>query len=151
MSQLNGKDLFDKTQVFDSVVYSDASQFGYGGYVVSDMQNLVSQRQWSADEKGKSSTWQEPRAVYYMLTSIGHIRTGHKVQWYTDNQNVTCIIDRGSREPDLQTLAEEIVNLCNNHRVSVIPVWVPQDNNQLADYLSKLTDVDDWGIHSDIF
>ena len=29
VSQLNGRDLFDKTQVFDSVVYSDASQLGY--------------------------------------------------------------------------------------------------------------------------
>ena len=64
---------------------------------------------------------------------------------------MTRIIDRGSTKPDLQTLAEEIVNLCNNLRVSVIPVWVPRDNNQLADYLSKLTDFDDWGIHSDIF
>ena len=59
-----------------------------------------------------------------MLSSIRHILTGHKVQWYTDNQNVTRTIDRGSTKPDLQTLAEEIVNLCNNHRVSVIPVWV---------------------------
>ena len=151
VSQLNGRDLFDKTQVFDSVVYSDASQLGYGGYVISDKQNLVCQGQWSLDEKRKSSTWRELRAVYYMLSSVGHILTGHKVQWYTDNQNVTHIIDRGSTKPDLQTLAEEIVNLCNNHRVSVIPVWVPRDNNQLADYLSKLTDVDDWGIHSDIF
>ena len=57
---------------------------------------------------------------------------------------MTRIINRGSTKPDLQTLAEEIVNLCNNHRVSVIPVWVPRDNNQLADYLSKLTDFDDW-------
>ena len=86
-----------------------------------------------------------------MLSSVGHIITRHKVQWYTDNQNVTRIIDRGSTKPDLQTLAEEIVNLCNNHRVSIIPVWVPRDNNQLADYLTKLTDVDDWAIHSDTF
>ena len=133
---------------WDSFI-SDASQLGYGGYFISDKQNLVCQGQWSADEKGKSSTWRELRAVYYMLLSTGHILTGHKVQWYTDNQNVTCIINRGSAKHDLQTLAEEIVNLCNNHRVSVIPVWVPQDN-QLSDYLSKLTDVDDWGIHSDI-
>ena len=59
MSQLNGRDLFDKTQVFDSVVYSDASQLGYGGYVISDKQNLVCQGQWSTDAKRKSSTWRE--------------------------------------------------------------------------------------------
>ena len=151
VSQLNGRDLFDKAQVFDSVVYSDLSQLGYGGYVISNKQSLVCQGQWSVDEKRNISTWRELRAVCYMLSSAGHIFTGHKVQWYTDNQNVTRIIDRGSTKPDLQTLAEEIVNLRNNHRASVIPVWVPRDNNQLADYLSKFTDVDDWGVHSNIF
>ena len=110
MSQLNGRDLFDKAQVFDSVVCSDPSQLGYAGYVISNTQNLACQGQWSVDEKRKSSTWQELRAVYYMLSSVGHIFTGHKVQWYTDNQNVTRIIDRSSTKPDLQTLAEEIVN-----------------------------------------
>ena len=35
--------------------------------------------------------------------------------------------------------------------VVVVPVWVPQEQNQLADYLSKLTDVDDWGISPDFF
>ena len=151
VSQLNGRDLFDKTQVFDSVVYLEASQLGYGGYVISDKQNLACKGQWSVDEKRKSSTWRELRAVYFMLSSIGHILTGHKVQWYTDNQKVTRIINRGSTKPDLQTLAEEIVHLCNHHRVSVIPVWVPRDNNHFADYLSKLTDVNDWCIHSDIY
>ena len=86
-----------------------------------------------------------------MLSSIAHILTGHKVQWYTDNQNGTRIINRGSTKPDLQTFAEEIVDLYNNHRLSVIPVRVPRDKNQLADYLSKLSNVDDWGICSDIF
>ena len=86
-----------------------------------------------------------------MLSSIAHILTGHKVQWYTDNQNGTRIINRGSTKPDLQTFAEEIVDLYNNHRLSVIPIRVPRDKNQLADDLSKLSNVDDWGICSDIF
>ena len=143
VSQLNDRHLFDKTQVFDSVVYSDAYQPGYGGYVISDKQDLVCQGHWPADEKGKSSTWRELRAVYHILSSMAHILTGHKVQWYTDNQNRTCIVNRGSAKPDLQTLAEQIVDLYNNHRLSVIPVWVPRDKNQLADYLSKLSNVDD--------
>ena len=151
ISQLNGKHRFDKTQVFDSVVYWDPSRLGCRGYVISDKQNLVCQGHWPADEKGKSSTWRELRAVYYMLSSIAHILTGHKVQWYTDNQNGTRIINRGSTKPDLQTFAEEIVDLYNNHRLSVIPIRVPRDKNELADYLSKLSNVDDWGICSDIF
>ena len=36
---LNGKKLFDQPQNFDAVVYSDASEQGYGGYVISDKDN----------------------------------------------------------------------------------------------------------------
>ena len=52
----------------------------------------------------------ESSELFILLSSIGHILTGHKVQWYTDDQKVTHIINRGSTKPDLQTLAEEIVN-----------------------------------------
>lgn len=38
VSHLNGKNLFDDPHVFDSVVYSDASEQGYGGYIVSTKQ-----------------------------------------------------------------------------------------------------------------
>ena len=86
-----------------------------------------------------------------MLLSIGHSLRGHKVQWHTDNQNIVRVIDRGSTKPDLQSLVEDIVYLCAENHVVVVPVWVPREQNQLADYLSKLTDVDDWGINPDIF
>lgn len=151
VGQLNGKKLFDEPHVFDSVVYSDASEQGFGGYVVSAKHNLVCQGQWAANEKGKSSTWRELKAVHNMLLSVGHSLRGHKVQWHTDNQNIVRVIDRGSTKPDLQSLVEEIVYLCAENHVVVVPVWVPREQNQLADYLSKLTDVDDWGINPDIF
>ena len=85
-----------------------------------------------------------------MLLSIGHSLRGHKVQRHTDNQNIVRVIDRGSTKPDLQSLVEDIVYLCAENHVVVVPVWVPWEQNQLADYLSKLTDVD-WGISPDIF
>ena len=33
----------------------------------------------------------------------------------------------------------------------IVTVWVPREGNRLADYLSKFTDVDDWGIQLRIF
>lgn len=151
VGQLNGKKLFDEPHVFDSVVYSDASEQGFGGYVVSAKHTLVCQGQWQINERGKSSTWRELKAVHNMLLSIGHSLRGHKVQWHTDNQNIVRVIDRGSMKPDLQSLVEDIVYLCAENHVVVVPVWVPREQNQLADYLSKLTDVNDWGISPDIF
>jgi len=93
VGQLNGKKLFDEPHVFDSVVYSDASEQGFGTYVVSAEQNLVCQGQWAANVKGKSSTWREFKAVHNMLLSVGHSIRGHKVQWHTDNRNIIRVID----------------------------------------------------------
>lgn len=41
--------------------------------------------------------------------------------------------------------------MCTKYHIEITPVWVPRDENRLADYLSKLTDVDDWGIQPHIF
>lgn len=54
-----------------SIVYSDASEQGYGGYIVSGKEKLIFQGQWTSDEKARSSTWRELKAVHNMLLSIG--------------------------------------------------------------------------------
>ena len=51
---LNGKKLCDQPQSFDAVVYSDASEQGYGGYVISDKDKLICQGQWASDEKAET-------------------------------------------------------------------------------------------------
>ena len=147
VTHLNGKKLFDQPEAFHSVVYSDASEQGYGSYIISGKQNLVCQGQWEVEESTKSSTWRELKAVHNMLLSVGSALKGHKVQWHTDNQNVVRLMARGSMKPDLHTVVEDIVYMCTKHHVVIFPVWVPREENQLADYLSKLTDVHDWGIH----
>ena len=55
---------------------------------------------------------------------------GHKVQWHTDNQNIVRVIDRGSTKTDLQSLVEDIVYLCAENHVVVVPVWRPREQNQ---------------------
>lgn len=148
---LNGKKLFEQPQSFDTVVYTDASEQGYGGYVISDKEKLICQGQWAKDEKVQSSTWRELKAVHNMLLSVGSTMQGHKVQWHTDNKNITRIIHRGSMKPNLQEVVEDVVYLCTKYHIDLTLVWVPRAENQLADYLSKLKDVDDWGIQPHIF
>lgn len=47
MNHLNGIKLFDRPVAFDSVVYSDASTLGYGGYIITARQELVCKGQWA--------------------------------------------------------------------------------------------------------
>ena len=122
VDSLNGKKLFDQPQSFDSLVYSDASQQGYGSYIVSDKEKLISHGQWSNSEKVMSSTWRELKAVHSMLLSIGSALNGHKVPWHTDNQNITRIIHRGSMKTDSQETTEDIVHLCAKNSVIITPI-----------------------------
>jgi hypothetical protein len=78
-------------------VYSDASGTGYGGYVVNIIDNEVMGR-WNSVEGIQSSTCRELEAVYRVLLSLLDILQGQKVKWYTDNQNIVHILNKGSRK-----------------------------------------------------
>ena len=73
------------------VVYSDASDTGYGGYVVKHGPCVV-HGQWSTTEAKQSSTWRELAAVLRVLESIAPKLCNTRVRWFSDNHNVVRII-----------------------------------------------------------
>ena len=84
--------------------------------------------------------------------SVGNALRGHRVQWHTDNQNIVFIIVKGSMKPDLQSIAEDIGFMSVPGIVSQSFQPGARGENHIADYLlSKLTDVNDWGIPPHIF
>lgn len=50
---------------------------------------------------------------------------------HTDNKNVS-ILKNGSRIDDLQILSTRVFDLCCMHNVTLVPVWIPRDENQIA-------------------
>ena len=80
------------------VVYSDASDSGYGGYII-EHGNLVANGQWSEQEAKQSSTWRELQAVRLVLESFQTFLKNERVRSFSDNQNVISIIQYGSRKP----------------------------------------------------
>ena len=62
------------------VVYSDASETRYGGYVVQH-EPCVLHGQWSAEEAAHSSTWHEFSAVCLVLLSVAHKLVNAQVCW----------------------------------------------------------------------
>ena len=132
------------------VAYSDASDTGYGGYVVELGPHTVSGC-WSEDEARHSSTWRELKAVDKVLESVADKLSGHTIKWCTDNQNVVRIIQHGSRKSYLQEGAMCIYERCLKHGVKLEIAWVPQCANQRADYLSRVVDYDDWRMDPSIF
>ena len=125
------------------VVYSDASDTGYGGYVV-EHGSCVAYGQWSEHEALQSSTWRELTAVLRVLMAVAAKLMNFRVRWFTDNQNVARILLVGSKKPLLQAIALEVFSLSVQYQIRLEPEWIPRDLNEKADYLSRIIDYDDW-------
>ncbi|XP_071171021.1 uncharacterized protein [Mytilus edulis] len=133
----------------ERIVFSDASEYAGAGYIVGS--NNVAHFMWDKSEKTKSSTWRELKAVSNILQSVHNQLSGKLVKIYTDNQNVTKIIRKGSMKSELQDIALDVFNICLDNNIVLEIEWIPRDKNIQADELSKIFDFDDWGVSDIIF
>ena len=86
-----------------------------------------------------------------MLESVASRLQGTKVRWFTDNQNVVRILEVGSRKSNLQQEVVSVFNLAMQHQIHLEPSWIPREQNQYADYLSRVVDYDDWKLNPKVF
>ncbi len=85
-----------------------------------------------------------------MFTFKEHIENS-RLQVKTDNQNVPKILAKGSIRPDLQKVALSVFEFCKQNKISIYPVWIPREENQESDEMSKICDKSDWYINPEIF
>ena len=131
------------------IVYSDASSVGYGGVIA--IEGKVFQQNWSVLESSRSSTFRELKKVALSLDAfIGELKF-RTVSWFTDNQNVVSIANKGSKVPELNSIALEIFQKCMLNGITIDVNWIPRDFNSVADENSKIIDYDDYTINNDIF
>ena len=132
------------------IIFSDASATGCGALVVGrpDL-NMV--HHWQFQERARSSTWREIKAITIFIELHKHLFKNNALKWYTDNLGVTSVIVKGSMKPDLHLCSLEIFEVCLQNDIMLSVDWVPRTNNEPADYLSKIQDQDDWGIDHRIF
>jgi len=110
LTEVNGKQ-FTSDLSCQSIVYSDASNTGYGGYIVETPTNIA-HGMWSECESSKSSTWKELTAVKHILLSMVNILKDKQIKWFTDNQNVVSIVAKGSKKLELQDIVLCIFKNC---------------------------------------
>ena len=58
--------------------------------------------------------------------------------------NVVRILTVGSGKGCLQDVALQIFALCMSHAIHIEPEWIPREQNEIADYISRIVDCDDW-------
>ena len=129
----------------DTLVFSDASNVACGSYVVK-ANNLVFHSNWSEDEKAKSSTFRELRAVYLALRAYSPKFQNRCVKWFSDSQNCVRIVSAGSTKAELQEQALYIFKLCLKLNIDLHIQWVPRNYNVVANSISKVCCTDSWGV-----
>ena len=83
LDHLNGRRIWFKSSAV-RVAYSDASDTGYGGYILELGPQVAAQVVWSADLAKESSTMREILAVRKVLQSFAPKLAGLCVKWHTD-------------------------------------------------------------------
>ena len=144
---LNGREVSRGAPADAIRCFSDASDSGYGAYVVSP--SIISNHgRWAAPERQRSSTWRELTAVQRALADFRQQLSGCVLRWHCDNAAAVRILDFGSSKPHLQQIAYRIDQVCWCYNIRLFPVWIPRGQNRQADVLSKRSGAgDDWQLH----
>jgi hypothetical protein len=106
---------------------------------------------WKDCERLQSSTWGELYAIEFSLRSFAPVLEGSHVKWFTDNQAAAKIVEVGSMKFELHKMARRIFEICISSGIYLEVQWIPRDQNQQADYVSRLLDTDDWQTTDDLF
>ena len=119
IDHINGKEIWHSPSAL-RVVYSDASDMGYGGFTVEHSCH-VAHGSWSEEETTQSSTWRELRAVRMVLESLVPKLKNERVRWFSDNQNVVRILDVGSKQPHLQQETLAVFTIAARNLIRIEP------------------------------
>lgn len=150
LNDLNGYS-FKPNPVTTKIIFTDASDFGYGGFTCTRFSKMICNGRFSKAESLTSSTNRELLAVKMMLESFGHLLTGESIQLNIDNFNASKILLIGSPKLHLQQIAIDIFKHCLKYDVKLVPKWIPREQNPIADKISKLVDTDNWSIDDKSF
>ncbi len=132
------------------VLYSDASETGYGGYVV-EHGPCVAYGQWTSEEAKRRSTWQELAAVDGVISAVAPTLSNTCVRWFTVNQDVARTLIVGSKKNMLHVITLNIFSLAVRYGIQLEPKWIPTELTEKANLLSRVIDLDDWCLNPAVF
>jgi len=157
---LNSADMFEKIShcaqlQVDTLPWSHKTriqtrdQFDLSPEGVSQV--LVCHRNLDFAEKATDSNERELLAALHILISCLQVLKKCTVTLHMDNMNAVVICVKGSPKPRLQVYAKLISQICTENDITLNPVWIPRDLNQVADLLSKEVDFDDYAVRKEFF
>ena len=117
---------FKPSPVTTKILFTYASDNGYGGYMVKRAGEAVVVGKFSAAALNTSSTMRELLAVQHSLQSLTGLLSNESVRAYVDNFAASRILTVGSARSQLQEIALSIFQICLSYNIKLIATWVPR-------------------------
>lgn len=119
----------------------DAGETGYGGTFVNLHNNTEVRYQLPLPEHvvGSSSTKRELFGADVIFSSSAQAARNTTVHLHMDSApSIQILLRGGSKIPDLNTHAKNIIETAQRFNIRLLPIWVNRENNTVADELSKV-------------
>jgi len=134
----------------DFTIYTDASNFAFGGYLATLGGEPV-RGMFSRADVDKSSTYRELKAVFYVLKSYANSLKHQRVKVFVGDMGASRILMVGSSKPHLQQIAVDIFSVSLSFDISLDSQWLPREENARADLLSRFIDRDNWSFNPVVY
>ena len=145
---LNVRHVF-ANQTVSKIVCCDASSTGSGAIICNDIH--TAHKLWTEAESQKSSTWRELNTILFAIISFLPIIQNSQLKVFTDSQTAARIVEVGSMNQELQNLSFHLFQTCLQNNIKLEVQWIPRDENEQADLVSRLVYTDDWMISDSLF
>jgi hypothetical protein len=153
LPRFQSRDIWRKHSLL-RVVYHDAGGQGWGGHLEIGSEQHKAHGSWEEHEVHgvASSTWRELTGLLRLLRAFRPLFSDCSVIARGDALNVFSILSKGgSAKEHLQSICLDLFAFCLERRIELRPKWLSREENARADYLSKVRDVDDFGLSLDAF
>ena len=118
------------------MLYTDASDSGWGAFLVDDQLSGL----WSQESLNFSINHRKLLAILYGVQSFLPVLWGRSVSLFADNTTALFYLWKQgvTLSSTLNTVAQTIFHLCEDHHIQFVPQFIPGHQNVLANSLSPL-------------
>ena len=133
----------------DAEVTTDASDEGWGIYWDGSLHQGI----WDADAHLHINVKELMVLRIFLQHFLPYDRHVRRLLWRSDNTTAMAYIRKegGTRSLPLLEEAREILLLASSLSLRILPVYLPSDENHLADAASRFQQLPDWHLHPSAF
>jgi ribonuclease HI len=129
----------------DTILETDASDSGWGAFLRKTRREAKGV--WSQSWTQRHINVKELQAVKLAVKTFKEELRGKQILLKIDNQVAMAYVNRMTgRIPELARIAREIIEELEQMGASIQAIYIPSEENIVADRLSRETDVHDWEV-----